>query len=71
MPKIKIKQNLAYLGKSEQNEDTVGGSGSTTPGKYFNSYYHLSLETVFPALKLTQNCYIKNISFSWKLAIYS
>ena len=35
-----------------------------TPGK-FCYYSHLRLETVFPALKLTQNCYIfVNISFS-------
>ena len=36
-----------------------------TPGKFCNYFPHLSFETVFPVLKLTQNCYIKmNISFS-------
>ena len=45
----------------------------TTPGKSCNFYSHLSLQTElhFPAVKLTQNCYINiNIFFSWyKLAI--
>ena len=36
----------------------------TTPGKFCNFYSHLWLQTVFSALKLTQNCYINmNISF--------
>ena len=43
-----------------------GLSVSATPGKFF--YYHLSLETVSPALK--QDCYINmNISFSWEKII--
>ena len=39
---------------------------SATPGKFGYSYSHLSLETVFPAFMLTQNCYVhtyKNIFF--------
>ena len=39
------------------------------PGKFCNFYPHLRLETVFPALKLTQNCCIKiNIYFleNWR-----
>ena len=35
----------------------VGGRrGVATPGTLCNFYPHLSLKTVFPALKLTQNC---------------
>ena len=37
---------------------------SVTSTKFGYSYSHLSLETRFPALKLT-----KNMFFSWKLAI--
>ena len=39
---------------------TAGGN-SATPRKLCNFYPRLSLETVFPALKLPQNCYIMNI----------
>ena len=44
---------------------TVWGSGwSQNPMKNFNFYPHLSLETVSPAFKLIQNCYINmNIYF--------
>ena len=51
--------------------DKVWRSGRAAQPKKKN-YRHLSLETVFPALTLTQNCYINtNISFSWKFAIWS
>ena len=38
--------------------------GIATPGKFCNLSPLLNLETVFPALKLTRNCYLNmNISF--------
>ena len=37
------------------------GGGSATPGKPCSFYSYLSLETVFSALKLTQNYFIINI----------
>ena len=39
--------------------------GSTTQEKFYNSYYYLGLktDTIFPALKLTQYCYIYIIVF--------
>ena len=43
--------------------------GTATPEKVRNSYSYLSLETVFPVLKLTQNCYINIHTFflkSWQ-----
>ena len=41
------------------------GAGS---GKFCDFFSHLSLETVFPALKLTQN-YHKNITFeNWQFS---
>ena len=51
--------------------NTVRQSGLVaTPEKFCNFSPLLSLETVVPALKLTQNCYVNmNISFSWKIAI--
>ena len=53
---------------------TVGESstddGVATPGKVCNFFPLLSLETAFPALKLTQSFYlIMSNSFVWKLAI--
>ena len=43
----------------------VGLRVGATPGKFGYFYSHLSLETVFSALKLTQNCYINiKITFS-------
>ena len=37
----------------------LGGLGRVTiPKQFCHSYHHLSLETVFPAFKLTQNCYM-------------
>ena len=41
--------------------------GSTGTGKFCNLYPPLSLETVFPALKLTQNCYLhdNNLIINW------
>ena len=45
-----------------QNQLGVWGAGSgTTPRKSCNFYPHLTLKTVFPALKLPQNCYMMNI----------
>ena len=32
--------------------------GTATAGTFCNLYTHLCLETVLPALKLTQNCYL-------------
>ena len=47
--------------------NTIGGLGGTaTPGKVCNIYSHLSLEKVFPVLKLTQNCYINIHTFFLK-----
>ena len=44
---------------------TPGLRVGAAPGKVGYFYSHLSLETVFPARKLAQNCYINiNISFS-------
>ena len=39
------------------------GVGSVATGKFYNSYPRVILETVFPALKLTQNCYLNYKSF--------
>ena len=49
--------------------NAVGGYGgdSATPRKFCNFYSHLSLETVFPALKVIENCYINMTISSWKL----
>ena len=55
--------------------NAIGGlGGAATPGKVCNIYSHLSLETVFPVLKLTQNCcinihtfFLKNWQFNHKL----
>ena len=67
-------ENAAYWEESEQSKSLANkfglsqtqlGSlgGVTMPGKFCNFLPHL--ETVFAALKLTQNCYINmNISFS-------
>ena len=74
-------KSICILEKIEANQgvgeqvwfvpNPVGGSGgSPNPGTFCNFYTHIRLETVFPAFKLTQNCYVTmNISFSWKLAI--
>ena len=40
--------------------------GTAPPGKVCNIYSHLSLETVFPVLKLTQKCYINTHTFFLK-----
>ena len=36
-------------------------AGSTVIGKCCNLYPHLCLETIFPALKITQNCFLRYI----------
>ena len=33
--------------------------GTATAGRFCNLYPHLCLEIVFPALKLTQKCYLR------------
>ena len=44
--------------------------GVTTSGRLCIFYLYLSLETVFPAIKLIQNCYINmNIYFYLKWAV--
>ena len=68
-------ENTAYWGEFKQSEALAstfglfqiqmrGLGGVATPGKLYNFYPHLNLETRFSELKLTQNCYINiNISF--------
>ena len=44
--------------------------GIVTPEDSAVFFAHLSLESVFPVLNLTQSCYMNmNVSFSYKLAI--
>ena len=44
---------------SKKNSCAVwGGCSSGNPGKFHNFYPHLSLQTLFPALTMPQNCYI-------------
>ena len=79
------KKYIACWGESKQSEVVAGkfdlfhnvnsgwvlGAGSAATGKFCNLYTHLFLETVFPAIRLTQNFYLQcnmNI-FSWKQAI--
>ena len=69
-------ENIAYWEESEQREVLANKFGLpeiqmgipvlvTTPTKFCNFSALLSLETVFPALKLTENCYLNmNISLS-------
>ena len=74
-----IHQNIRAYFRSKKNPSKVrrwqtslvcskcswGSGGVVILGRFSNFEPHLSLETVFPALKLTQNCYIiMNISFS-------
>ena len=63
-------KNIAYWEEFEQSEACVAhskerrvqGSGSiATPGKPCHFYPHLSLEMVFPVVKLSQKYYIMNI----------
>ena len=51
--------------------NTCAGLRGNVTSEIFDYFYsHLSVETVFPALKLIQNHYINvNTSFPWKLAI--
>ena len=66
---------VAYSEQSEQSEGEgeqvwfvlnlyEGSEGWCLPRKIWLFYSHLSLQTVFPARKLTQNCFI-NISISF------
>ena len=49
------EQSEAYAKKCGLFEIHLGGLGiSATSGKFDHFYSHLNLETVFPALKLTQ-----------------
>ena len=68
-------KNIAYWEESEQREVLANKFGLskiqlgilllvTTPGKFCNCSPLLSLERTFPALKLTENCYLNmNIYF--------
>ena len=68
-------ENIAYCEKSEQSKALANKFGLfqiqlwnlewvATPGKLCSFSNDLSLEAVFPVLKLTQNCYINmNIFF--------
>ena len=59
---------MLHIGKNGENVAYLGGAGK--PGKFCNFSPLLNLEIVFPALKLTRNCYLNmNISFSWKMPI--
>ena len=59
---------MLHIGKNGENVAYLGGNAK--PGKFCNFSPLLNLEIVFPALKLTRNCYLnRNISFSWKLPI--
>ena len=70
---INYLENIAYWEESEQSKALTnkfllfqiqleGSRGSRKQGKFCSCYLHLSLETVFPALKRTQICYI-NMDF--------
>ena len=64
----KLKPGIIFVSttKISENTNTIGKS-AVFPGK---CCYFYSLETVFPALKLTSNFYIiKAISYSWKSVI--
>ena len=39
------------------------GTGSTATWKFCNLYQHLCFETIFPNLKMTENCYLQYIFF--------
>ena len=68
--------NIAFWEESEQREVLANKFGLsqiqleisvlvTTPGKFCNFSPFSSLEIAFPALRLTENCYLNmNISFS-------
>ena len=65
-----IGEILLHIGKNLANECGLfqkhlgafwDGGSSTTPRKCCNFYPHLSMETVLPALKLSQNSHIRNI----------
>ena len=49
----------------------MGSRGTARAGTFYNLYRHLCLETVFPALKPTQNCYLHyksaNLIVNWLL----
>ena len=73
--------NIAYWEESEQTEMLANKFGwsqrhlgilvlVTAQGKCCNFPPLSSLEAAFPALKLTENCYLNmNISFPWKMTI--
>ena len=70
------RDSVAYWEEFEQIEVLANNFGLsqiqlgilvlvTTPGKFCNFSPLLNLERAFPALKLTENCYLNmNISFS-------
>ena len=68
------KQNEALADKCDSfhtvNSWWVLGMGSAARGKTCNLFPHLCFETVLPALKLTQNCYLHYKHFfhkNWQL----
>ena len=68
---VEFEQVQALLNKFGLFQIQFGGLGGwTTPGKVRNFFPHLSLEAVFPALELTQSCYIIMNTFfleNWQL----
>ena len=61
---------MLHIEKNGKNVPCLGEAAK--PGKFCNFSPQLNLEIVFPALKLTRNCYLNmNISFSWKLPLWS
>ena len=56
------KQSEALVDKCDLfhtvNSWWILGVGSAGRGKTYNLFRHLSFETILPALKLTQNCYL-------------
>ena len=49
------------------SKQLANGSRETAKGTFSNLYPHLCVEIVFPALKLTQSCYLYNININHKL----
>ena len=58
---ILVRPWQTSVAHSKYNWGFLGGSSSATPMKLCILYSYLSLETLFPALKLPQNCFITNI----------
>ena len=58
---------MLLIGKNGENVAYLGGPAK--PGKFCDLSPLLNLEIVFPALKLTRNCYLNKIFFFMKTAI--